>query len=420
MKPPAKKSTQLQNKPSPKKLSPSRNVNKTAGVSALKAIRHQFEHYQTFFWGAICMIVVAVLLAYSNSFSGEFIYDDDFVIGENLTILHLWPFDTQSNAAGLNNAAAHVFFSRPITNWTFALNYALGGLNPFGYHVFNVLIHLSSSLLVFGIIRRTLLSKPLKERWGNHALLLSLSIALLWGVHPLQTNAINYITQRLESLAGFFYLAALYSLIRGCDPKNATRWLNLGVLAAFLGMGSKETMVTAPVILLLYDRTFLASSFKAAIVKRAWFYAGLVLAWIFLAALLINGHNGSIGVNERGGASDTWTYAATQMGVVFHYLKLIIWPSPLIFDNYWPAADTLNKILWPGLGIALMVGLTFLDLLKIVLGHLLDSGFLSSYPPHRVLFRFRTSMSMSTECICQSWRPSLCLLYLCLWGLSVH
>jgi len=360
MKSSPKKSKPPQSKANPQKLPINRVVNKPARTSSATVLRDQFQsHY--YFWSAVCLIVIAVLLAYSNSFSGPFIYDDLAVVIDNPTIR---PSSPQNNQVGLNNAAAHVAFSRPVTNWTFAFNYALGGLNPFGYHVFNVLMHLCSSLLVFGIIRRTLLSKPLEERWGNDALLLSLAIALLWAVHPLQTNAIDYITQRLESLAGFFYLATLYCLIRGHNPKNSTRWLSIGVLAAFLGMGSKETMVTAPVVLLLYDRTFLAGGFKEALTKRAGFYVGLVLAWVFLVILLINGHNGSIGVNGRGGISNTWSYAATQLGVVLHYLKLTVWPNPLILDNYWPVANTLNAILWPGLAVALMAGLTFRGFIK--------------------------------------------------------
>lgn len=360
MKSSPKKSKTPQDKTNPKKMPINRGVNKATRTSAVNVLHDQFQrdHY---FWGAVFLIVIAVFLAYSNSFTGPFIYDDLAVVIDNPTIRSP---SLQNNQVGLNNAAAHVAFSRPVTNWTFAFNYALGGLNPFGYHIFNVLIHLCSSLFVFGIIRRTLLSKPLKERWGDHALLLSLAIALLWAMHPLQTNAIDYITQRLESLAGFFYLATFYCLIRGSEPKKSMLWLSIGVLAAFLGMGSKETMVTAPVILLLYDRTFLAGGFKEAVTKRAGFYFGLVLAWVFLVTLLINGHNGSIGVNGRGGTSNTWSYAATQLGVVLHYLKLTVWPNPLILDNYWPVANTLNAILWPGLAVSLMAGLTLWGFIK--------------------------------------------------------
>ena len=349
-----------------KKSSPVIATHKAASSSSIDIFGHEIQNRYCL-WGAASLIVIAVLLAYSNSFSGPFIYDDLIIIVNNPTIHYLLaPNLPQDILARLSLGARHVIFSRPITNWTFALNYALGGLEPFGYHVFNVLIHLSSSLLVFGVVRRTLLSKPLKERWGKHALLLSLAIALLWAVHPLQTNAIDYITQRLESLAGFFYLATLYCLIRGSEPRKATLWLGIGVLTAFLGMGSKETMVTAPLVLLLFDRTFLMGSFKEVLAKRAWFYFSLILAWIFLWVLLSSGHStgAEAAINGRGGASNTWSYATTQLGVVLHYLKLTVWPNPLIFDNYWQVANTLNAILWPGLAVTAMVGITLWGFIK--------------------------------------------------------
>ena len=320
-----------------------------------------------FFWGSVCLIAITVLLAYSNSYSGTFLFDDRIVILENPTLLHLWPLGQPQNSLPVAHSGAnHVIFSRPITNWTFAFNYALGGFNVFGYHLFNVLMHVSSALLVFGIVRRTLLSNGLKERWARPSLLLALSIALLWASHPLATHAINYITQRLESLAGFFYLATLYCFIRSNASNKACLWLSVGVITAFLGMGSKETMVTAPVVILLYDRAFVSGSFKKALLTHSEFYFGLLLAWGFLAILLLGGHSaaGSIGTNERGVSSDTWSYAATQLGVVLYYLRLTVWPDLLVFDNYWPAANTLNAILWPALAIAVMMGLTLWGFLK--------------------------------------------------------
>ena len=324
------------------------------------AIAHSNSQFLLLF-GITFLISIVVLLAYYNSFSSPFIYDDDFVIGANPTITSLWPMGLFQNIPeGVNSGTLHVIFSRPITNWTFALNYALGGMDPFGYHVFNVLMHISSSLLIFGIVRRTLLSKSLGAQWGNSAALLALAIALLWGVHPIQTNAIDYITQRLESLADFFYLSALYCLIKSDESKHSTLWLSISVLAAFLGMGSKETMVTAPAILLLYDRTFLSGSFKEALTKRSWFYFGLLLSIGFLIALLMSGHStsGSLSINTRGAGPNTLAYASTQLGVVLHYLRLTIWPTPLVLDNHWPVANTLNAILWPGLAVAVMLGLT--------------------------------------------------------------
>ncbi len=312
-----------------------------------------------FIWTVIALLFIAVWLCYSDSFNGSFVYDDRTIILDNPTVLRIWPFgmfqDLPKTAALFNY---HTIYSRPITNWSFALNYALGGFEVFGYHVFNLTIHLLSMLFVFGIVRRTLLIEMFKSRWSSSSLLIAAAIALCWGLHPLHTNAITYLTQRLESLAGFFYLATLYCLIRSDDSRIAWGWLGAGVIAACLGMGSKETMVTAPLMALLYDRMFMAGSFKQALLKRPWFYTGLLFAWVLLAVLVSNGHQTSIGVNERGGKSDIWLYAVTQFGVILHYLKLTIWPHPLILDYFWPAAKSLNAILVPGMVVTILAGIT--------------------------------------------------------------
>jgi len=352
MKPSSKKAKRAQNNGA-KNPSPIAN----SSISARSPTAPSEKDWsQWYVWGAICLIAISVFLIYSNSYSGEFIYDDAYIIQANPTITDLWRKSTFNfSSQELRPGVAHVISIRPVTNWTFALNYALGGFNVFGYHLFNVLLHLSSALLIFGIVRRTLLTDRLKATFGKHAVFLACGIALLWACHPLATNAVNYITQRLEVLASFFYLATLYCFIRGQDSKRGWFWFLLAIITAFLGMGSKEMMVTAPVVILLYDRTFFSGSFIKAIGRHPEFYAGLLASWLFLGMLLLTGQQGSIGSSDgRGGSSDTWSYAATQLGVVLHYLRLTFWPDPLIFDYYWPTANTISAILLPGIVIALM------------------------------------------------------------------
>ena len=103
---------------------------------------------------------------------------------------------------------------RPVVCLTLALNYALGGLNVWGYHVFNLAVHLISALVLFGILRRTFESETLRERFGAKAAWLAAAIALVWEVHPLQTESVTYIVQRTELLMGLFLLLTLYCVIR--------------------------------------------------------------------------------------------------------------------------------------------------------------------------------------------------------------
>jgi protein O-mannosyl-transferase len=130
-----------------------------------------------------------------------------------------------------------------------------------------------------------------------------------------------------------FYLLTLYCFIRAAE-KDCTRkglWFRLCLAACLLGMGTKEVMVSAPLIVFLYDRTFLAGSFREAWRRRRGVYAGMALTWIVLCVLVAssNGRGGSAGFESR---ASPWRYALTQFPAILHYLRLCIWPHPLIFD----------------------------------------------------------------------------------------
>ena len=180
---------------------------------------------------------------------------------------------------------------RPVLNLSLALNYAVSGCDVRGYHVTNLAIHLAAALLLFGIVRRTL---PRFRGCGGGQQLarlqlatpLALAIALLWAVHPLQTESVTYIVQRAESLMGLFYLLTLYCFLRGAGSARAIFWYAGSVLACLLGMATKEVMVSAPLVVLLYDRTFLAGSFREAWRRRWAYYLALAATWLLLAWLV--------------------------------------------------------------------------------------------------------------------------------------
>jgi len=129
-------------------------------------------------------------------------------------------------------------------------------------------------------------------------------------------------------------------------------------------MATKEVMATAPLVVLLYDRTFLSGSFRGAMAARWWLYAALAATWAVIAWGLIstNFHDNSAGF----GNSDftPLSYLLTQPGVLLHYLRLAVWPSGLCIDYAWPAARTFGEIVWPGLAIVALLGLTIWALVK--------------------------------------------------------
>jgi len=273
------------------------------------------------------LIVLAVAITFSNSLSGPFILDDESSIAKNLTIRNL---ESIGEVLSPPNDGETVT-GRPLLNLTLAINYAISGLDPSSYHVTNLFIHILGSLLLFDILRRTFLLPTLRDRWGNAAIPLAFAVALLWAIHPLQTESVTYIAQRAESLVGLFYLLTLYCFLRGTDSIQSVWWYVAAVATCTLGMASKEIMVSAPLIVWLYDRTFVAGSFREAWRKRCGFYLALASTWLLLGWLVIStGTRG--GTAGFGSGISWWAYLCTQFGAIVHYLRLCFWPSPLVFD----------------------------------------------------------------------------------------
>ncbi len=276
-------------------------------------------------WGACASIVALAFLAYASGFGGMFVYDDVAAITNNSTLRHFsW--------AAVMPPAGVTTSGRPLLNLTLAANYALGGLAVTGYHVFNVAVHAGAGLLLFGLVRRTLRLPRLTDRFGRHAFSVALVTALLWTLHPIETEAVTYAVQRAESLMGFFFLGTLYCFARAIEARGTHRWFVASVLACLLGVASKEVIYAAPLLVLLYDRTFVAGGFAAAWQARRSYYLALFASWIPLLLLVAStgwNRGGTVGV---GVGVPWWAYTVTQFRAIAHYLRLSVWPHPLVFD----------------------------------------------------------------------------------------
>jgi tetratricopeptide (TPR) repeat protein len=299
------------------------------------------------------VIVLAALAAYHNSFQGPFIFDDLDSILDNQTIRHVWPIGDalvpprQSGVTG-----------RPVVNLSLAVNYAFGGTRVWGYHVLNLVIHVLAGLTFFGIVRRTLLWPRLRERFGAEASKLALATAVLWTVHPLQTESVTYVIQRCESMMGLFYLLTLYYFIRGASSERARPWFGLSVAACALGTACKEVMLSAPLMVLLYDRTFVSGSFRVAWQQHGRLLVALGATWVLLGSLSASGgslDNVSRNPHIRLGRGE---YLLTEPGVILDYLRLCVWPHPLCFDYNGLAARTWSSILPPALVVGTLLTAT--------------------------------------------------------------
>lgn len=304
-------------------------------------------------WLAACVLVAAGVWSYSTSFSGAFIGDDLEAIARNPNIRSLWPPLTPLTGPKDTTLAA-----RPIASLTFAINYALAPRharnvmeadaagraddpfydNVWGYHAVNLAIHLLAGLALFGVVRRTLLTPVLRDRFGSAATALAFCVSLIWLVHPLHTQAVTFVIQRVESLMGLCYLATLYCTIRAAESDfRSRRWTIAAIAACALGMGTKETMVSAPIMAALWVWVCRPELPLPGPPRRL--LLGLAATWLIVIALAATGgRTKSVGFDLGGWT--WWLYLRTQAEVIVHYLRLSFWPRPLVFQYSWlPAAS---------------------------------------------------------------------------------
>jgi tetratricopeptide (TPR) repeat protein len=291
--------------------------------------------------------VAAVALAYANSLSVPFQFDDLAVV-QNEVVRQSLPQVTPTAGLGVQVAG------RPIVRLSFALNYAWGGTDVTGYHVFNIAVHIVCTLLFFFLVRGTL-SRWATGDWQRSTFSVAFWSALVWAIHPLNTGTVTYISARSESLMAMWYLATLLIAMHAYGSRHRLAWSTAAVISCALGMATKETMVTAPLLVLLFDRAFVFSSFKQAFLERGRLYAALAATWGVLAALILTGARAesvgfSLGVSS-------WTYLLNQAEIISDYFRRSLWPYPLVFAYGEPRTLALGDVLPEAALILVLVAL---------------------------------------------------------------
>ena len=293
------------------------------------------------------LLAACAFAAYANGLDAAFHLDDGHAIVENRAI------------RSLGDPAALLDSSRPLVELSFAVNYAanewvLGdGLAPSGLRVGNVAVHALAAWLLFLLVRRTAgrRLRPRRSRTraeaaapegagegaSREAVAIALTCALIWLLHPLQTQAVTYLVQRAEAMAALFCLLALYATARLIDdPARRGAWIGLVLLACAAGMASKATAITAPVLLLLYDHCFDDRPWRERWRQQWPLYAALGVLFVGLAGYGAARALGGGAVAGFGTEAVSWiAYARTQPAVILHYLRLGFWPDALVFDYHW-------------------------------------------------------------------------------------
>jgi tetratricopeptide (TPR) repeat protein len=298
-----------------------------------------------------CILIMALcLIVYSNTFKAPFVFDDEFAIVQNPIVKN---FDFMANPS---EAKVHkglfeyeLFRRRYVGYLTFAFNYRMHKLDVAGYHVVNLYIHIINALIVYWLVILTfktpfLSSSTLKARSKQIALF----AGLFFACHPVQTQAVNYIWQRVTLLATTFYVLSLVMYIKWRLTSNKTGsffpqipllFYFGSVISAVLAMKTKEIAFTLPVIILLYELMFFDGNRK----KRFLYLVPLLLTMLIIPVSLL-GIDMPIGelISDVSEATrvDTnisrWDYLLTQFAVIVTYIRLIFLPINQNLDYDYP------------------------------------------------------------------------------------
>jgi cytochrome c-type biogenesis protein CcmH/NrfG len=294
---------------------------------------------------AAALIVGLGLAVYLPGLDAPFIFDDlpNLVAEETSHVLRLWPW------------GAPPPLGRCFGTWTFQLNYAIHGHYVPLWRLTNIAIHVAAAWVLFDLVRRTIALPGIPALVKAHQHWFALTAALVWLVHPLQTQSVTYVVQRYESLMGLGYLLTIYCLLRGATSARPVGWYLGSAAACWAGAATKEVAISAPLVAMLYDRAYLEASWRDVLRRRWPLYGGLWAStgWLFYAAV-----GGMVGNPEDGAGFDQpitpWEYLRSQPAVLLYYLKLVVWPRTLIIDHGWPVETSPWRIY--GLG-AIVVAL---------------------------------------------------------------
>ncbi|HUL01107.1 MAG TPA: hypothetical protein VLX29_09650 [Nitrospirota bacterium] len=280
---------------------------------------------------AFACIAGIILIAYSNTFTASFHFDDNPTIVENFSIKHFnW-----------NSFWGTFSGTRPVVNVSLWLNYQLSGLNVIGWHVFNVGFHIANSFFVYLFILWTLGTPSLSARYGIRAQRIALFGALLFGVHPIQTESVTYIISRTELLATFFYLATFLLFLKGAKTGKFSFYIGC-FFTSLLAVESKEWAVTLPAMLLLYDFLFLSEGKLKPILSRWKVYVLVALPWGLIAYVLMTTKLSGAGFGISGERNITpWIYMLTSFNVLWTYIRILLLPMGQNLDYSYPLAKTL-------------------------------------------------------------------------------
>jgi Flp pilus assembly protein TadD len=307
----------------------------------------------------VLLIGILGFLIYSNTFNAQFAFDDDGYIVQNQAIKNFSYFLEPSKVLALDNIIPnfrYAFVTRIAGYFTFALNYHIHGLDVTGYHVFNLVVHIINGVLVYFLIRLLFITPfflDLKSKYKSDNTLshnlFALFSSLIFISHPVQTQAVTYITQRFSSLAALFFLLSLFTYVKSrLSSTSPLRYgfYGLALISAIIAMLIKEISFTLPIIIMLFEVLFFTMENR----KRVLLLFPFALTMLIIpATLLIT--SGSFAISGIGQAMETlasspvvsrWNYLLTQFTVIVTYIKLFLLPINQNLDYDYPVYHSFS------------------------------------------------------------------------------
>jgi len=314
----------------------------------------------------LSLLVIVVILIYADTLTTPFIFDDINNIRDNPHIRI--PFPSLKNLAWAGFQSPET--KRPVANISFALNYYVHGYNLVGFHLVNILIHIAGGIFLYFLVKATLITPVLRSRYEKFGWI-PFFTAFIWLVHPLQTQSVAYLVQRMNSLAAMFYILSLLLYVKfRLTASGRVKWPLLAgcVLAGLTAFGTKEIAVTLPAFILLYEWYFFQGLDRQWAGRHFLLLGGvlLFLAIISLAYLdydpiarILSGYKyRDFTLSQR---------VLTEFRVVIFYISLLLWPQPsrLNLDHDFAISTSLTDPVTTLLSLAAIIALIVSAMLTV-------------------------------------------------------
>ncbi len=307
------------------------------------------------------LIFIYVIILYANTFHVPFVWDDIYGIVEKKS-LHWTRISPDAVSAIFAEKAG---INRLLSNLSFAVNYYIGRHRVTGYHLVNLLIHLITAYVLYKTVRRLLIFGKIPLTAGQQAAVAGLT-TILWAAHPIQTQAVTYIVQRMAALAAMFYICGLWAYLKYRHIQNGQvvtgqgRWLLLSLVAFVGGLLSKPNAALFPAAIVLVEYCFFYKPEKSRrhflppLIKGAF----LLLLPLLLAGFLVElwGENGLFSTGYDNRPFTLQQRLLTEPRVFFFYVSLLLYPVVARFsiDHYFQVSTSLffpETTVWAILGV---------------------------------------------------------------------